>query len=112
MVGLSFLGPTKYLKANRLEKWRNRNERLAVEKELGLIAKVTFRKQNDKNCNVLPDWYEKDSQSNSIAHIWNMLLNLRNDIAHCAMNTNAASSGTIRNNTKNLIPALGALLDF
>ncbi|MGI6616105.1 MAG: TIGR02221 family CRISPR-associated protein [Dethiobacteria bacterium] len=99
------------LRTKRHKNWRNRNARNAVERELGLVSKSTVQKKaNSLTCVKLPFWYQADPQSKEIAVIWSKLLQLRNDIAHCAMNTDAATPVTIRSNVKALIPSLEKLL--
>ncbi len=98
-------------RTNRCENWRNKNVRGVVEKEVGLVTKVAVQKIINKNAVELPFWYWKDPQSKDIATIWDKLSSLRNDIAHCAMNTDAATANTIRSKIKELIPSMEALLN-
>lgn len=97
-------------RTKRHENWRNKNVRKKVEKELGLVSKVTVQKANNLIDGQLPSWYQTDPQSNEITVIWDKIIKLRNDIAHCGMNTDAVKPETIRGNIKALIPSLEKLL--
>lgn len=94
---------------NRHVEWREKEARLVVECELGQAAS---KQRESEYTGELPHWYRQIPQSSNINDAWNKLSSLRNNVAHCAMNTDAASPGTIRNNIKALIPSLEALLDF
>lgn len=99
-------------RTGRHKNWCDRNTRHDSEKELGLVAKVVTRKIiSETAVERLPFWYKKDPRAKDIAYMWNTVLQMRNDVAHCAMSTSAASAATIRNNIKNLIPCLETLLN-
>lgn len=95
------------LRTNRQMNWRNRRARLEVEHELGQII---AQQRNKNNTGQLPSWYHEIPQSQKFIYIWDRLTFLRNDIAHCAMNTDAASPTAIRNNINELVSMLEALL--
>jgi CRISPR-associated DxTHG motif protein len=95
-------------RTNRSENWRDRRE--SIEEELRLVDRVFVQKKISETEDELPFWFRNDPQSENIANLWSNLSKLRNDIAHCAMNTDAALPHTIRSKIKELIQSLKALL--
>ena len=103
--------------------WRDRKARVRAERELGRVYRY-HRKENDYKLRgklhsgvvtllgkcKLPSWYRDIPQASTIRDIWDNLSKLRNDVAHCAMNTDAISPEKIRSKIRTLIPDMEALL--
>lgn len=95
------------LLTDRKADWRRKAVRFDAERELGQVI-AWQKKQRDPA--ILPSWYQQIPQADRIGKLWINLSSLRNDVAHCAMNTDAATPDTIRNKIKELISSLKALL--
>lgn len=90
-----------------LEKlWLDRDVRYRLEKGLGAAAKA----QRSKKEVELPPWYHTLPEAKEVSTLWNWLTDLRNDVAHCAMNDDPASAENIRTRSHELVERLERLL--
>jgi CRISPR-associated DxTHG motif protein len=78
-----------------------------LEMETGLNAGANNLR--DRNTPV-PSWYSNLVQAGEAANLWNCIRQLRNDVAHCAMNVNAASPASIKGRVQELVPRMEHLL--
>jgi CRISPR-associated DxTHG motif protein len=85
--------------------WRERNKRLSIEKELNCAA---ASQRGEKT--TLPAWYNNLPESKELTSIWNKIIGLRNDVAHCAMNIQTRSASTIRSSIQKIIARLENLI--
>lgn len=88
------------------KQWLNRNTRQELERALGLAA---CRLQGE-DAEPVPPWYDALPEAREAAELWGWLTNLRNDVAHCAMNDNPASPASIGERAKQLVQRLEGLL--
>jgi hypothetical protein len=88
-----------------VEQWLDRMVRKELEHTLGLAAQSL---QGEKV--TLPSWYDALPEARETAKLWGWLTNLRNDVAHCAMNDNPASPVSIGERAKQLVQRLERLL--
>ncbi len=86
--------------------WLDRGYRMEIEEALGAVAKRLRGEQANT-----PDWFEQISQSQKVAQLWNWLIDLRNDLAHCGMRKDAASIGSIEQRAKEILQRLRSLMD-
>lgn len=89
------------------EQWRKRYKRHSAEKELNCAAAL----QRGENA-TLPVWYNKFSESGELAGLWNEVIGLRNDVAHCAMNIQTQSASKIRSSIQKITARLDKLIQF
>ncbi|MFN3421443.1 MAG: TIGR02221 family CRISPR-associated protein [Armatimonadota bacterium] len=77
--------------------WLKKEDREEVEEALGAAAASLRGEQAD-----IPDWFERLSQNREVAKLWNWLIGLRNDLAHCGMRMgkDAANIGSIHQKAK------------
>lgn len=87
------------------DRWREHDKRLSTEKELNQAAALQRGKKTS-----LPAWYNKFSESKELAGLWNEMIGLRNDVAHCAMNIQTRSASTIRSSIQKIIVRLENLI--
>ncbi len=87
------------------DRWRERNKRHYIEKELNQVAAL---QRGEKTS--LPAWYNEFPESKELAGIWNEMIGLRNDVAHCAMNIQTRSASTIRSSIQKSIARLENLI--
>ena len=88
------------------ERWREyKDVRFIAGKELNQAA----AKQRSEET-TLPLWYNKFPESRELADLWNGLSSLRNDVAHCAMNTQTSSTSKIRDGIKKITARLENLV--
>ncbi|MEW5762650.1 MAG: TIGR02221 family CRISPR-associated protein [Bacillota bacterium] len=111
------------------ERWRDRDVRegklaFALNRAMRRRAAVTEDtvdscavwyedKENDgdaRDGTGVPPWYNALPEAREAAELWGWLTNLRNDVAHCAMNDNPASPARIRERAKQLVQRLDGLL--
>ena len=87
--------------------WLDRNYREQIlEKTLGVAAKECW----DSHSNV-PEWFNKLTNSNEVARLWDKLTNLRNDLAHCGMRRDVANIQNIEERTREILKHLSGLLN-
>lgn len=86
--------------------WLERKVRENLGEELGSAAK---KLSQDEQVNH-PPWYFVLPQSRAVAELWGWLTDLRNDVAHCAMNNDPASANSIDERAKELVSRLERLL--
>ena len=87
------------------DRWREHGKRLSIEKELNQAAALQRGKKTS-----LPAWYNKFPESKELASLWNEMIGLRNDVAHCAMNIQTRSASTIRSSIQKIIVRLENLI--
>ncbi len=85
--------------------WLDLDTRLSVSRALNAAAKNL----SDGNVDV-PLWLTSISDFREAAKLWNWLHKFRNDVAHCAMDSDAASSKSVKDRAKELPGKLGGLL--
>lgn len=87
--------------------WLDRNYREQIlEKTLGVAAKECW----DSHSNV-PEWFNKLTNSDEVAILWDKLANLRNDLAHCGMRRDVANIQNIEKRTREILKHLSGLLN-
>lgn len=86
--------------------WLNRDTRQELERVLGLAA----RRLQEGDTETVPSWYDALPEAGAVADLWRWLTNLRNDVAHCAMNDHPAPSNSIRERAEELVQRLSKLL--
>ncbi|MBE3582166.1 MAG: TIGR02221 family CRISPR-associated protein [Thermoanaerobacteraceae bacterium] len=86
--------------------WLNRDTRQELERVLGLAA----RRLQEGDTEAVPSWYDALPEAGAVADLWRWLTNLRNDVAHCAMNDHPAPSSSIRERAEELVQRLIKLL--
>jgi hypothetical protein len=87
------------------EKWRSRKVREELERTLGSAVQGL---RGEKV--TLPSWYKALPEAREAAELWGRLTDLRNDVAHCAMNDSPAPADSINERTKQLVQRLERLL--
>ncbi len=85
--------------------WLRLDDRKEVEDALG-TAIARLRGENAE----VPDWFAKLSQEEALTRLWNELGQLRNDLAHCAMSTDARSAQAIEQDANTIPRKLQALI--
>lgn len=73
---------------------------------MGLAA----RRLQEGDTEAVPSWYDALPEAGAVADLWRWLTNLRNDVAHCAMNDHPASPSSIRERAEELVQRLSKLL--
>jgi CRISPR-associated DxTHG motif protein len=58
----------------------------------------------------VPPWFDALPEAHEAAELWSEVTNLRNDVAHCAMNDCPASPSSIRKRAEELVQRLSKLL--
>lgn len=86
--------------------WLNRDTRQELERVLGLAG----RRLQEGDTEALPSWYDALPEAGAVADLWRWLTNLRNDVAHCAMNDHPAPCSSIRERAEELVQRLSKLL--
>jgi CRISPR-associated DxTHG motif protein len=95
-----------WLAWQRKEKeWRSRKVREELERTLGSAAQGL---RGEKV--TLPSWYKALPEAREAAKLWGRLTDLRNDVAHCAMNDSPAPADSINKRAKQLVQRLERLL--
>ncbi len=86
--------------------WLDKNQREQFEQALGAAA----QKLQHKHVEV-PEWFDNLPKSEAVAQLWNWLIQLRNDVAHCGMSQQAAGIQSIEQRAKEITERLKALMD-
>jgi len=89
-----------------IQDWLRRNNRAEVERALGAAA-ARWRGEDAE----LPEWFRQSPCSDGLARLWEELGNLRNDLAHCAMSSDARSIYAIEQEAKTIPQRLRVLLE-
>ncbi len=85
--------------------WLRRVDREEVERALG-TAVACLRGETAE----VPGWFDGLPQRDRLAHLWNKLGQLRNDLAHCSMSENARRADAIANDARAIPEELRELL--
>jgi hypothetical protein len=85
--------------------WLRRVDREEVERALGAAA-ACLRGETAE----VPGWFDGLPQRDRLAHLWNKLGQLRNDLAHCGMSEDARRADAIANNAQAIPEELRELL--
>lgn len=85
--------------------WLDKDHREEIERALGAAA---ARKRNEPA--EVPEWFEQLPQSDLIAQLWDRLIQLRNDLAHCGMRKQPTSARDIERQAEKIVQSLKALL--
>lgn len=87
--------------------WLGPADRKEAEEALGdAVQKWSRRKQAE-----VPEWLERWPLAHTAAEVWGWLSQLRNDVAHCGMRSNAAPAESIAQRAKEIPQRLRLLLD-
>lgn len=86
--------------------WLRRADREEAERALGASA-ARVRGEDAE----VPDWFAELPQGEGLTQLWNQLGQLRNDLAHCAMSTDAWSVQAIEQDAQTIPEKLRALLE-
>ncbi|NPV30703.1 MAG: TIGR02221 family CRISPR-associated protein [Firmicutes bacterium] len=89
-------------------KWLNRMVREELERALGLAVQ-SLKKDKVTEASV-PSWYDLLPEAREVTELWEQLTNLRNDVAHCAMNDCPASPESVIGRAKQMVQELEQLL--
>jgi CRISPR-associated Csx2 family protein len=85
--------------------WLRRVDREEVERALG-TAVACLRGETAE----VPGWFDGLPQRDRLAHLWNKLGQLRNDLAHCSMSEDARRADAIANDARAIPEELRELL--
>ena len=85
--------------------WLRRVDREEVERALGAAAAGLRRETAE-----VPGWFDGLPQRDRLAHLWNKLGQLRNDLAHCGMSEDARRADAIANDARAIPEELRGLL--
>jgi hypothetical protein len=85
--------------------WLRRVDREEVERALGAAA-ARLRGGTAE----VPGWFDGLPQRDRLAHLWNKLGQLRNDLAHCSMSEDARRADAIANDARAIPEELRELL--
>ena len=77
--------------------WLDKDYRERIEEALGAAAQ-RLRKADVE----VPEWFDKLPKNKEVADLWNELIQLRNDVAHCGMRKDAASILSIEKRAKEI----------
>ena len=87
--------------------WLRRSDRAEAEKALGAaVARLQGGTPEPP-----PEWFDHLPTSAGLVDLWNELGQLRNDLAHCGMRTDAWPTGTIEQNAQAIPAKLRGLLE-
>lgn len=86
--------------------WLCKDHREEIESALGAAA-ARKRGKSDE----VPNWFEQLPQSDWIAQLWDRLIQLRNDLAHCGMRKQPTSARNIEQQVEKIVQDLKALLN-
>lgn len=86
--------------------WLRRSDRKEAEDALG----AAVARLQGGTAEPPPEWFDQLPKSAGLADLWNKLGQLRNDLAHCGMSTDARSADTIEKDARAIPARLRALL--
>lgn len=87
--------------------WLDKNFR---ENEIEKALNAAGARERNESTQV-PEWFEQLPKSLEVAQLWNWLMLLRNDVAHCGMRKDAASGQSIKQRAEELSQHLRSLLN-
>jgi len=87
--------------------WRDRDQRKKAEKALGAAVQRWCQGKSGE----VPKWFARLPMAQTAAEVWDWLTQLRNDVAHCGMTTQAAPAESIDQRSREIPGRLQALLD-
>lgn len=88
--------------------WLDKKYRAEIETALGIAA---AQKRGQTTAEEVPEWFSAMPYAETIALLWDQLVNLRNEIAHCGMRPNRQPASTIVNNARQVLNGLKILLE-
>ena len=95
-------------RANFGGSWRDKNVRREMEEAMGRAAQHLYRDGLTEASP--PEWYKKLPEADTVTKLWNELTNLRNDLAHCAMNDSPAAPDSIMKRAEDMAKELEQLI--
>jgi CRISPR-associated DxTHG motif protein len=87
--------------------WQDPTARKEAEEALGAAVQRWCRKNEEE----VPEWFARLPMAQTAAEVWDWLTQLRNDVAHCGMTTQAAPAERIDRRSREIPNYLRALLD-
>ncbi|SHK76225.1 TIGR02221 family CRISPR-associated protein [Rhodothermus profundi] len=87
--------------------WLDKNYR---EQQIERVLGAAVRKLQQEKTEEVPAWFDSLPEREQVVQVWDWLLQLRNDVAHCGMRQRAASIQSIARRTKEIPKRLEVLM--
>jgi|DewCreStandDraft_1066081.scaffolds.fasta_scaffold09868_4 CRISPR-associated DxTHG motif protein len=90
--------------------WLSRVHREGVEEALNSIARQARPSRTRTELTAAPEWLQRVAEEFPIKDVWDRIVGLRNDVAHCGMSAESDSASNIEQKARELPERLASLL--